>query len=504
MQIFDCTRLMSKMYLSRIVDSIIKEDIPRNDAERLREQINQNADELANEERISGALNLHRRERANRILFEEILRALLEQPDTCCGESKLYDQVRSSEQHIIDRAKAQDALALSDPKALDIYRTVLEVALSDEDVTLDEYALLERLRRKLKLSRLEHRILEAQLGHFPTPGNRVHGYNDFSDAIKSLQGHGILFYCNQAEDEPLIVLPQELTLGVKRAIGFELTHRAQRHMQESLTNEQLYRVLHALGLPVSGTKSDRSERLVQAGCKPSEILDALQNAELETICRKLPGVRVSGAKNARRDRIIDYFEAYTAREPADTEDERGAYYEYFIELAARNNQVLHRLGLIERDHEMDSAFEQATQYLFEKKLGCELVSLSGTEHADGAVTFGGGDLLLWDNKSKESVYTFPKAHREQFMRYIRIAPRRVSVFLVIVPEVSDEAALEAIRLKNESPSDTDVAIIRAEDLKYVAESWRKHARHDRFNLKLFNTTGILDRANLEQWMKALL
>ena len=56
MKIADCLPVMTQMYLSRVVDSILKEDVPRGDEDRLREQIRQNAAELADPGRIGDAL----------------------------------------------------------------------------------------------------------------------------------------------------------------------------------------------------------------------------------------------------------------------------------------------------------------------------------------------------------------------------------------------------------------------------------------------------------------
>ena len=65
-------------------------------------------------------------------------------------------------------------------------------------------------------------------------------------------------------------------------------------------------------------------------------------------------------------------------------------------------------------------------------------------------------------------------------------------------------AFQAMKLKHESGTDTDVAVITAEDLKWVAESWPKYATKGRFSLEVFNTTGILDRATLEERLGVLL
>lgn len=42
MNVEDCLSHMSKMYLSRTVDSILKEGVPKGEEKRLREQIVQN------------------------------------------------------------------------------------------------------------------------------------------------------------------------------------------------------------------------------------------------------------------------------------------------------------------------------------------------------------------------------------------------------------------------------------------------------------------------------
>jgi hypothetical protein len=113
---------------------------------------------------------------------------------------------------------------------------------------------------------------------------------------------------------------------------------------------------------------------------------------------------------------------------------------------------------------------------------------------------------MWDNKSKESVYAFPPSHMKQFKRYIRDSQDRVSCFLVIVPEIGEEAAENAARLKVESGSDTDVALITAADLVWVAEQWSTQASGSgrTFNVDVFNMTGILSRSVLEQRMKLFL
>jgi hypothetical protein len=192
------------------------------------------------------------------------------------------------------------------------------------------------------------------------------------------------------------------------------------------------------------------------------------------------------------------------KEPELSDDPRAVFYQYFEEFASRDNQNLYQRKLIRHDRDMESGFEEGTRYLFEVKLGLDLIEMAGSEHADGGVKFSNDEVLLWDNKGKEAVYTFPKSHFDQFKRYIRESVVRVNVFLVIIPSYDQSTRLQAMKLKHDSGTDTDVAIISAEDLKWLAENWPKHAPSGKFSLEIFNMTGLLDRAALEERVSVLL
>ncbi|WP_022665707.1 hypothetical protein [Desulfospira joergensenii] len=414
MKIVDCLPNMSMMYLKRIVNSILKDDITKGDEERHREQISQNEAELFSDERIRKVLDLESYTRSQRILTEGILNGLLMNSEMACPEDKLFKFVQKFEQDVIDEAKSEDAFKFSDPKAVEIYETVLEIALEDDHVSVDEFRMLERLRVKLGITRREHRLLEAKLGKFPQPNNELHNSNFFSDVAKYLQAIGILFCCNKMEGGAVLVLPEEIAPNVKSILGFEMKPDSQKLMHEALSTDQLRSALKYMNMPLSGSKTERSERLLIAGCKPSEILSSLRNEELAELCKKLKGVKISGTKSERIDNIIQYYDGLTVKKIKNAEDPRAIWYEYLVELAHRDNQNLYSQNLIRHDRDMESGFEKGTRYLFEKKLGFPLIEMPGTEHSDGGVSFPNGELLLWDNKGKESVYEFPKAHFDQF------------------------------------------------------------------------------------------
>jgi len=505
MKVEDCLPYMSKMYLGRIVDSILKEGIPKGNEDRLREQIVQNKSELESKQRINTALDLRQMNRATRILFEEILNILFELPDMKATDYNLFELIKKYEEDIIERAKKDDAFSYSEDTAIDIYQTVLQVALEDDEINESEFVLLEKLRQKLKVSRLEKRFIETRLKKFPKPNNKTHSLDEINEALRHLQSRGILFHCNKMDDGNVVVLPEEIATNVKSVLGFEMTKDAQRKLQERLSNEQLRVILKSQDLPIKGTKETKSERLINVQCKPSEILNALQTNEITNLCRSLPGVNVSGKKEEKIKRIIEFYSSLSNKEPERSEDNRAVLYQYFEELASRDNKKLLGLKIIKRDREMEDAFEKATSYMFETKFKREPLKFDGVEHADGAVLMKNGELLLWDNKGKESIYRFPKSHQNQFKRYIRESTKRVNVFLVIVPDLDNDACIQAAReLKYSTDTDTDVAVITASNLKYVAENWQKFSKKNDFNMKVFNLTGVLTRQILDQQMKLIL
>src|SRR5690625_4378775 len=144
---------------------------------------------------------------------------------------------------------------------------------------------------------------------------------------------------------------------------------------------------------------------------------------------------------------------------------------------------------------VDNYFEDATRYLFERKLGLDLVEMKGTRNADGKLQFNAAEVLSWDTKSTEQPYTFPGHHFNQFLRYIRSEEMRVTLLLIIVHDYSSEAVAQGQKLKAFTEEHTDIALIKASDLMYIANEWKDYSdqKHREFNLEVFNITGELTR-----------
>jgi hypothetical protein len=178
-------------------------------------------------------------------------------------------------------------------------------------------------------------------------------------------------------------------------------------------------------------------------------------------------------------------------------------YAFYSEVARRDYAQLRGNQVIDKDLDVEHLLEQATHYLFEKKLGHKAVRMPGSEHADGKLPLPRGEVILWDNKSCEGPYPMTDAALDQFKRYIRAERDRVTLFMVIAPAFGPEAASRAERLKLESGEDTDVALVTADELKWLAENWTQYRKRDdqAFNLAMLDYTG---RLTIEQLRSRLL
>lgn len=511
MKVKEAIEQMSSMYLDRIVRSFMKEDIPKKDISAQRKEILNNVNTLADATSVKKRLDSTKGEiedlYSERILTSLILKTLLSFDDLRADENALIEAVKEQEKGIVEGAKAKNAFAHLDKQSLDIFREVLKVALDDAQITQDEESLLRKLRSKLGINERDQYLIQSSLDLFPKEGNKLHTPKEIQKGLTHLQKCGIIFFCNQPKDsneEPFFVLPEEVSKGVKAMMGIELVENKFRLLLQRLTMDDLANALDEKGLQVSGKKEDRIERILRAGIKPSEVLDQLDSGALADFCGKLPGLKKSGKKDQKIQEVIDYFDALVNKEKGEGDDQRKTYYNFFEQLASRDYSNLRGQEVIEKDVEIDGAFEQATHYLFTEICGMEVMEMDGKKTPDGMLKDPADDneVLLWDNKSQEGPYTFPESHKKQFGDYISKYKKkgyRIKSFLIITQSIDDSAQKNARLLKNQT--DVDVALISAEDLKYVAENWKKYARKKGFDPNVFNDTGILSREVINQMME---
>jgi len=508
MKIEDIIENMSKSYLDRIVKSFT-DDIYTQDEKGYRRQISSNIEFLSDQatikERLKKHLNNNRDPYQFSLLMHFVFKALLRHNDFKATQKEIVDSVRNEEDEIIQKSKSPESFKHIEDRSLELFETLLEAALDDDKITEDELHLIRKVRRKLAIQEIDQYHIQAKLNHFPQEDNAIHNSDQINQVLIDLQKCGVLFFCNRAK-EPFFVLPEEIVPGVKSYLGVELVGDKFKELLDVLTTTELRDVLGLLKLRQSGIKEEIISRILVAGIKPSEVLDSLNSSRLSEICKKLPDVNSSGTKDNKISRIIKYFDDLINIEVDDTENRKVLYYQLFEQLARKDMANLIGKKVVKHEREVELAFEEATSYIFEEKFNHEVLRQDGSEHSDGCVLFGNnGDLLLWDNKTKMiDKYEFPNGHLRQFKRYIRDFDRhgkRVSCFLIIVPAFAESAKLNAEKLKYESGSDTDVSIISAENLKWLAEKWSKNNDEKPFNLEVFNMTGLLTKEAIKSRLK---
>ena len=505
MKVADAIKQMSKLPLQRIVDSFTK-DFPKPDEEQARDIILRNVEELTDGKRITTVLQFDGpfKDQIRQILM---LEAFVNRPDWSASEQEIVESLTRLEQDVLDAAEAEDSLRYEDPDRIEILMDVLKAALRDKLITYRELNLLRTLRDSLGLSEAVFRVVLARLNHFPQRGNVMHTPSECRDVLNALQRGGIVFHCNKADGSPYVI-PDEIRASVMNALGLELGLHAWGLLLDVLTVSQLKQTLARKKLPTSGTKAELKSRVISSGLSPSRVLGILTTGDLHKLCSSLPGVPVSGTKAVRIRRIIGYFANLITKEVSEEASPGERFYKYLPELARRDRENLLANQIIKKDLDIEHGFEAATRFLFESRLGLKLMEMAGSEHPDGCIRFGGrrrtgGDVLMWDNKSTETAYTFPPSHLRQFKRYIRDSNDPVACFLVVVA-IPDDSAMDRVWQLAAECAGTNVALIAAEDLGWVAEEWWGRGVDGGLNLEVLNMTGILSRPLLEQRMRLFL
>lgn len=494
MYLQDILPKMSKLYLGRIVDSFLK-DVHMETEEEMREVILKNIDEFQNKERVKKYLNFSNESRNITLLNEMILMSLMEKEGYVLSEAELFEEVINMEKEILKQSADDEYInRFISEDANRIYSKVLNEAWKkDESLNEHEINILNVLRSELDLSKRDHYMIESRIGRFPQKDNKLHTHQHISRSLINLQTRGLILRFR--DNTSYYIIPKDIARILRYEMGGELRNEVYESLLNDLNVSQLKDVLYQLDFNISGVKESLVNRIIKYNILPSTTLKTFNSKELSDILRKLEGAKISGTKKEKIQNIIDYYEMLSAPTSSDPTDERARLYDFYYELAARDYKTLRVNKIIEKDINIDNYFEDATRYIFERKFEVDLMEMEGTRHADGKIQFNNQEVILWDNKSTEEPYTLPENHFKQFLRYIRSEKMRVTLFLIIVHDYTKEAVAQAQKLKAFSEEDTDIALIKAEDLAYVSEQWRDYSdqKNPEFNLQVFNMTGELTR-----------
>ena len=442
--------------------------------------------------------------RAVRIIAPILLRDyLLDQDDFISPCKETDSAILNYEKAIIDEANNFDASKIS--KDLALFKHMLDTAWSlNDDISIDEKNLLEALRKYLSITIREQQILEAKSGRFPNFQNVLHTYDDIDTARKLLQAKGLVVCIKNSDGIMCDMIPDDIAREVRKYYGVEIRSYGYEKLADYVVKKTKKQYL--IDIVTKASKNYKKANIeissnptvielkttILKSIQPSNLIggfsayDGLNVEDLSSWCGEL-GIGVSGSKKILIEKILAHYDS-VRRIELKTEDSREKLVSVYGELARRDLKNLRTNNIITKDLQCEHYFEDATNYIFEKLLMNKPLTLTGTDHPDGKLSFK-DKYVMWDNKSKESPVNL-KDHMQQFDRYIRASDKEVAVFMVIAPDFTLQSVQECVDYSLNN--DTQILLITADELKLVAETWNKKHNGEMFNLGYFKQNGRFD------------
>lgn len=499
MNIENCIEMVSTFVdLKRLANSYVI-DYRKLSFEELKEAMIKTSPQYFNEDNVKKSvekllISNDQKIRTISILF--IKELLLNKDDFMENQRVIEEEILLYEQKMIDFANEYKETSFTDN--LKIYKSILEAAWEkDEDINSDEQNLINRIKSKLNISDEESILVEAKIGKYPTIGNKLHTKDEIDFVRRYLQSSGLMFTIRNSEGKDFDVIPEEIAQIYRKIFNLDL----KRHSYDLLlsskyvkSKQYLAEMLGKAGINVSmHITLTEMQSLVKKHITAHQLLggysplDGLDKNTLSDWYTNLTNKKSYLTKNEYIDKIVSHYDNIKQIIITST-DEREVLYNYYEELATRNTNVLRQQGIINKDIETERKFEQATNYLFEIILKNKPLMLVGTEHPDGILSFN-DKLIMWDNKSKETPVHLLD-HIKQFDRYIKQSEKTVAVFMVIGPDFTEESITEAAKYSLQN--DTMILLIKASDLKNIAEMWKKKHSEEMFPLGYFKQNGMFN------------
>lgn len=481
-------------------------DYRRLDFDEVKEFLIKTAQQYTSYENISARIEEIKLDsnRAIRIIAPIFLRDyLLNQDDFISIQKDTDSAILNYEKAIVDESNNFDTSKMSKDFAL--FKHMIDIAWThNNDISVDEKNLLEALRKYLCITTREQHMLDAKSGRFPNFENSLHSFDDIDETRRILQAKGLLVAIKNSDGVMCDMIPDDIASALRKYFGLEIRSYGYEKMLDYVikkTRKQyLIDIVEKANRNCDRTKIDVSASPTVAELRnvilktvlPSNLIggfsahDGMSIEQLGDWCADL-GLNSSGTKKVRIDRILNYYDSLRRIEIA-TEDTREQYVAVYNELASRDLKFLRANNIIEKDLQCEHYFEDATNYIFEKMLLNKPLTLTGTEHPDGKLSFK-DKYIMWDNKSKETQVNL-KDHIQQFDRYIKTSDKDVVVFMVIAPDFTPQSVQECVDYSLNN--DAQILLITAEELKTVAETWIKKHPGEIFNLGYFKQNGRFD------------
>jgi len=441
---------------------------------------------------------------SRRVNAEMLLRQLLDEPGYVMADaSDLINRAVASDAGFFEYARSNTSTRHLDPRTVDVYQAVLDVAWEGgekgKEVSFEEYQLIRRLQRKLNLNRRDHRVLEIQFREHVTPIVP----QEAEQGLRDLNSYGfVLQFKHQGLTQ--VVLPEEIALHLRTVYGLSLQSGAYRNLAAKLPWAVIKKTLEDAQQPaVSRRKEFLIERLIDGDVPPATLLDHLGDEDLDSLFMNFPDQKRPTLRAVKIRHLISHFDHFGSKAPEPCgEDPDQIYYAYLVELASRQYDVLRAANIIRHDQNVDRAFERGVRYAFCSVLGHPPIEFTGSAHADGGVAAKGARMALWDCKSAAGPYALTEAKCAQFLQYItKEAPNVVCPFLVFSGSFTNDSAARALALKASCPRGTEIALMTAADLKWLADKWSNEYSGKVLPLDVLAHSGFLNTEVLELMLK---
>jgi len=429
---------------------------------------------------------------------ETILRLILDEPGyVIADEGDLIKRTVAADAAFHKYASSGAATRHLDPRGVDIYRSVLQVAWENM-VSFDEYQLIKRLQRKLGINRRDHRVMEIKV-----TGSSPIGPQQAERALRDLNYHG--FVCRfKHRGHTQVVLPEEIALRLRGIYGISLQSGAYRNLAAKLPVAVIKKTLEQANQPARSIRREfLVQRLIDGDVRPTALLERLGKGALDELFANFPNQKRPTMRAVKIRHLISHFDRFASKsvEPAPDDPDK-TYYDHLVELASRQYDVLRAANVIQHDQNVDRAFERGVRYVFSNLLGHPAIQFTGSAHADGGVAAKNGKMILWDCKSALEPYALTEPKCAQFLQYVaREVPNVVCPFLVFSGSFTDDSAARALALKANCPPGTEIGLMAAADLKWLADRWSKDYPGKRLPLDVLAHSGFLNVEILELRLK---
>ena len=225
-----------------------------------------------------------------------ILRLLLDAPENRLPGAGFRQKVCNLTEQL--SASAEDERTVPRGKNYELYLRMLHAAWEDGQVDRGEALLLEVLREELGILTRQHFVLE----HHP----RVRPLWDFPKAFETARNHLLTTGVVLTHGEHYVIASQ-VCMAVRRIWKIELEDAEYERLLTHFTIVQLRKVSENAGLPLTGSKGERAQRIVEGLVAPAVALDQLHINEVKDLCRdcRLP---VTAAKTDLIASLIEHFD----------------------------------------------------------------------------------------------------------------------------------------------------------------------------------------------------